>query len=641
MRVLLLCLSLLLSSFLPTLAQQQKEEDLVRLLSADTIQHIKSNGRVVRTAWGNARFLHNNTYILCDTALWDTESNIIDAKGHVQVIQERTRLTGETIHYRSNDNWAEVRGKIVQLFDDEGNQLRTTNLDFNTKDSIGIFRHGGSMLDKDGNVLESLDGYYYSKEKRFHFLRSVEMFTDTVRIMADEINYHTDIKSAIFEGNVHAWHTSGYLTAQRGRYDREIEHFHFFQDVYLLGDKQEVWADSLFYDRSRDAGTLRGNIQILDTLQSIILLGDEAHFQQNPQKALITRKPAFLQYGKDEEGVVDTLFFRADTLAYHSLPKHAVDSAELDAAASRLKFLLPPPPPDTTKTALSDSLQTADSPQPLSDSLASKLQDGQPNRLAADSLHLQLTDSLQLRFTDSLALRDSIPLAPPPPLDTTAISFLQAYPRVQFYRSNGQGICDSLVFNGLDSTLRMYGDPVLWNEKNQFTADSIQFWIYEGKINRADLFSSAYIIAQEDSLLFNQVKGKDMIGYFRDNDVYRFDVLEAAEIIFFLRDGDGQPITSLNQKESKALTINLKERKVQSVHYRSDFKNKLVPIAQTTDKDHRLTNFIWREEERPLDRYTITQRQIRPSVADITHRRDKPRFLFTQKYFPEHPLPGI
>jgi Organic solvent tolerance protein OstA len=619
-RVSFLCFAFLLLCSLPTIAQQQNEEDIVRLISADTIQHLKSDNGVFRKAWGSARFLHNKTYILCDTATWDMQNNIIDAKGHVQVIQERTRLTGETIHYRGDDNWAEVRGNLVELFDDEGNRLRTNYLDFNTKDSIGIFRHGGSMVDKDGGVLESLSGYYYSKEKRFHFQRSVEMCTDTVQIQADSVNYHTDIKRVIFGGNVRAWHTAGYLTAQRGYYDRDIEHFHFFKDVYLLGEKQEIWADTLFYNRAQNAGSLYGNIQILDTLQSIILLGDEGHFQQNPQKALLTKKPAFLNYGTDDKGVVDTLFFRADTLAYHSLPKHAVDSAELQAAESRLKFLLPPPQKDSTQTALNDSLQVAEPPQPLPDSLAPPL----------------LQDSLQ-----RAALPDSLASAPPPPLDTTAISFLRAYPKVQFYRSNGQGVCDSLVFNGLDSTLRMYGRPALWHEKNQFTADSIQFWIHQGQINRADLFSSAYIVAQEDSLLYNQIKGKDMIGYFRDNDVYRFDVLDAVEVILFMREGDDNFITSLNQKESKTMTAFLKERQVQSLRYYTDFKTKLIPLVQTTDKDQRLTNFVWRAEERPLDRYTITTRHIRPSAALTTHKWTKPRFLFSQRYFPEHPLPGV
>ena len=663
-----LCLAFLLFCSLPSMAQQQNEEDIVRLISADTIQHLKSNEGVFRKAWGSARFLHNKTYILCDTAIWDTQNNLIDAKGHVQVIQERTRLTGETIHYRGNDNWAEVRGKLVELFDDEENRLRTTNLDFNTKDSIGIFRHGGSMIDKDGNVLESLDGYYYSKEKRFHFRRSVEMCTDTIQIQADSINYHTDIKRVIFGGNVHAWHTAGYLTAQHGYYDRDIEHFHFFKDVYSLGEKQEIWADTLFYNRAQNTGSLYGNIQILDTLQSVILLGDEGHFQQEPQKALLTKKPAFLTYSKDEEGLVDTLFFRADTLSYHSLPKHAVDSTELQAAEARLRTLLPPPPPDTTQAALNDSLQTAP-PLPLSDKLASRNpQDSLPPRLATDSIpsrlppsNLSLSDSLQHHTaalsdslqardslyqmrplpTDSLALTDSLSLAPSPPLDTTAISFLRAYPKVQFYRSNGQGVCDSLVFNGLDSTLRMYGAPALWHEKNQFTADSIQFWIHQGQINRTDLFSSAYIVAQEDSLLFNQIKGKDMIGYFRDNDVYRFDVLDAVEVVLFMREGDDNLITSLNQKESKTMTAFLKNRQVQSLRYYTNFKTKLVPLIQTTDKDQRLSNFVWRAEERPLDRYTITPRHIRPSAAQVVHKRSKPRFHFTQQYFPEHPLPGI
>jgi hypothetical protein len=80
---------------------------------------------------------------------------------------------------------------------------------------------------------------------------------------------------------------------------------------------------------------------------------------------------------------------------------------------------------------------------------------------------------------------------------------------------------------------------VLWNERNQFSADSIQFFFQNDQISRADLFSSAFIIAkEEDVLLFNQIKGKDMIGYFRDNDIYKFEVLGSEKSGFKLCDFD-------------------------------------------------------------------------------------------------------
>jgi len=148
-----------------TIRQERTEEDKVHLISAQMAEMYELFGVSYRKITGPARFLHNNTYILCDTAIWNTAENIIDAVGNIQIIQEGTRLTGETIHYLGDLNTAEVRGRVVELIDKEENRLRTQYLNFNTKDSIAYFFNGGSVVDNEGTILESRRGYYYSKEK--------------------------------------------------------------------------------------------------------------------------------------------------------------------------------------------------------------------------------------------------------------------------------------------------------------------------------------------------------------------------------------------------------------------------------------------------------------------------------------------
>ncbi|MDY0333079.1 MAG: OstA-like protein [Bacteroidales bacterium] len=204
------------------LAQQtvptRSEEDKIYLLSAREAELFELFGINYRKVTGPARFLHNNTFILCDTAIWNTREDIIDAIGNVEIIQEGTRLTGETIHYIGNQNIAQVRGKVVELTDKENNRLRTKHLDFNTKDSIGYFFNGGSMLDTNATIMESRRGYYYSKEKLFCFYDNVEMGTDTLKIKADSLYYHSDLELAKFWGDIQSWHTYGFLTSERGTY---------------------------------------------------------------------------------------------------------------------------------------------------------------------------------------------------------------------------------------------------------------------------------------------------------------------------------------------------------------------------------------------------------------------------------------
>ena len=141
--------------FLGTAAQERQEEpedSLVRLLSGKSAQLLEINGMSFRKIVGPARFFHNNTYLLCDTALWNVDTRVIDAIGNVQIIQDQTELHSEKMKYYIDTDLAEFRGDIVQLQDKDRNTLRTKFLDYNTKDSVAVFFRGGSMRDKDGRL---------------------------------------------------------------------------------------------------------------------------------------------------------------------------------------------------------------------------------------------------------------------------------------------------------------------------------------------------------------------------------------------------------------------------------------------------------------------------------------------------------
>ncbi|MBR5182850.1 MAG: hypothetical protein IKW15_00070, partial [Bacteroidales bacterium] len=138
-------------------------DSLVRLVEAQSAHLIEVDGVSMRKVVGPATFLHNNTYLKCDTALWNVNTNIIDAIGNVQILQENTSLTSDRIEYVASENLAKFRGSLVQLFDREGNILNTNYLNYNTKDSIATFFGGASMKNADGNVIESVEGMYFSK----------------------------------------------------------------------------------------------------------------------------------------------------------------------------------------------------------------------------------------------------------------------------------------------------------------------------------------------------------------------------------------------------------------------------------------------------------------------------------------------
>ena len=213
-----MALSFCVSAF----AQEQQEDSLVVLMSSKSAQLVDIEGASYRKVIGPARFLHNNTYLLCDTALWNVDRRFIDAWGNVSILQDETVLTSDKLTYLIDEDLAQFRGSLVQLQDKDHNVLRTKFLDYNTKDSVAVFSKGGAMRDKDGQIIESREGRYDSKIKKFTFDKNVNMFTDSIFIKTNNLVYESDRNLAVFEQNINAWKEDNMLSAEAGWYDRGI-----------------------------------------------------------------------------------------------------------------------------------------------------------------------------------------------------------------------------------------------------------------------------------------------------------------------------------------------------------------------------------------------------------------------------------
>ena len=91
----------------------------------------------------------------------------------------------------------------------------------------------------------------------------------------------------------------------------------------------------------------------------------------------------------------------------------------------------------------------------------------------------------------------------------------RAYHKVRMYRTDVQGVCDSLVFSSKDSCLTMYYDPILWNNNQQLLGEKIMIYMNDSTIDWAHIQNQALSVEQLDSTSYNQVTGKEMKKYYR------------------------------------------------------------------------------------------------------------------------------
>ena len=666
MKRLLLFICALVSVISASAQQQEQSDSLVILMSAKSAQMVDVEGASYRKVVGPARFLHNNTYLLCDTAYWNVDRKVIDAWGNVSVLQEETVLTSDKLTYLVDQDLAQFRGSVVQLTDKDHNTLRTRHLDYNTKDSIAVFQNGGSMRDKDGQIIESRNGTYDSKMKKFVFENDVNMFTDSIFVKTRELVYESDKDLATFGSATDAWQENNMLSSNSGWYDRARELFFFRDDVHVMSEDQEGWCDSLFFHRLTMDVEMLGNAQVSDTTRNVFALAGRIEYIDTLSKVTMTRKPAVISRTDEQDGSVDTVYLGADKLVYFSQIKGDVDSLALVNAEERLKSLDVDPVGTFRRKAAEEAAKAAEqeamendpnyrakkegeaaakkaaaptSAAPASAKsaaakpAASKPAASKPSRdslAVADSL--ALPDSLALALADSLAVADS--LAALPPKDSTKIGFLEAIGKVKIYKKNMQVVCDSLLYTDLDSLARLFKEPFIWQEvTRQYTADSITVVVRNNAMEKASLMSNAFITIEEDTTHYDQIKGAEMLAFFDDKGgLERFDVLGGASALFFIEENDA--LATVNKTDSKMLSATFKDGNIQRIYYFEDAKNDGYPVVQLSKEEQMLKGFNWQPERRPADRNAVTPLSLRPSERRSYSARPRTRFRQTDIYFP-------
>lgn len=664
---------------LPVFAQQQDQKDsLVWLMSAKSAKMVDVEGARYRKVVGPARFLHNGTYLICDTALWNVETKVIDAWGNVSILQDETVLTSDKLTYLVDQDLAQFRGGLVQLTDKDHNTLRTRHLDYNTKDSVAVFMNGGAMRDKDGQIIESRSGSYDSKTKTFDFENDVNMFTDSIFVKTRSLRYESDLNLATFGAGTDAWQDENMLSSEAGWYDRARELFFFSKDVHVMTPDQEGWCDSLFFHRMTSDVEMLGRAQITDTTRNVFSLAGRIQYQDSLSKVTLTRKPAVITQTEEKDGAVDTVYLGADRLVYYTVKMCDIDSTIVEEARARLESLDVDPVGNFRKKAAEEAAKAAEeeamkdpnyrgkkaaqekkggsqsvepmqikgapagkggrrmsAAPPVEDSLmVSKDAHGLPPMLP-DMPLMQMPDSSAVRDTmskaDTLMAADSVAVEP---LDTTKIGFLEAISKVRIYKKDMQVVCDSLVYSDLDSLARLFKEPLIWQEvRRQYAADSISVVISDGSMEKASLMSNAFITIQEDSSHFDQIKATEMLAYFDDKGgLKRFDALGGASALFFIE--ENEVLATVNKTESKMLSATFKDGDIQRIYYYEEPKNDGFPVVQLSDEDQRLKGFNWQPEKRPADRNAVTPLSLRPSERRAYSARPRAKFTQTDKYFP-------
>ena len=680
----ILCAAALLLAVLPLSGQPggSQTDSLVRLLNARYLEQVETDGRMARKAI-DATFLHNGTYLSCDTALWHVEEKLINCFGNVQLMQGESVLTSDKLDYLIDESLAQFRGSVVQLRNKQDNILRTRSLDYYTQDSLAIFQGGASMISEDGQIIESDEGTYRNATDFFTFSGNVNMFTDSVFVKTERLTYDSKTARADFLADIDFWKDDNMLSAGGGWYERDDDIFFFRHRVHGLGSTEESWSDSLYYYRGPNNLLMLGNVQVQDQNRKVAAMGDRLQYVDSLSRVTLrNRASAALWDGTGEHA--DTTYLGATYFEYDTRRKCDIPETEVKEAAGRLEEMLGDPVAEYRRRAAQQAAEAAaqalkEDPNARAQAQAqAQRRGGEPPRIegprgisgepdpgavsprGGDSPITSANDEESLTARESERSDaggsggtppdneasaceagvigespDSLAVVPPP--DTTKIGFLLAHGDVRIFRKDMQVRCDSLRYSDLDSIARFYKDPVVWNEPHrQYNSDSLFVLIRDNKMERANLLSNAFIHTEEPGGYYDQIKSTDVIAYFSDStSLRRFDALGGVTAILYLEENDA--IATVNKTETRMMmAIFDDEGQIDHVYNFDNPKSDVYPVVQFPVSDRKLRGFRWDPDRRPKDKFDVTAMVVKDSEREAYEARPRTTFSRTELYFPGH-----
>jgi hypothetical protein len=205
---------------------------------------------------------------------------------------------------------------------------------------------------------------------------------------------------------------------------------------------------------------------------------------------------------------------------------------------------------------------------------------------------------IQVSETDSLFMHaDTISAVTRTDSIMKEYRLMRAYYGVRVYSGELQAKCDSLSYSFRDSVIRLYDQPVIWSKENQLVSDSIALFTRKRQADRLELYNSAFVTSQIDDLRFNQIKGRSLKGFFKNNELYKINIDGNGETVYYLLDGD--QVVGVNQAKCSRIEILVEEGKIKEIYEFQNPEGVIDPPLQVNPEKLRLDGFTWQDHLRP------------------------------------------
>lgn len=195
--------------------------------------------------------------------------------------------------------------------------------------------------------------------------------------------------------------------------------------------------------------------------------------------------------------------------------------------------------------------------------------------------------------------------------DTAKTRIVMAYHNMRIYKSDLQARADSAFYGYADSVIRCYGSPMIWAQGSQLSADTIYLQLKNQQLDNMLLQRNAFIINTEgDSVKFNQIKGRKISGFFKDNKLQVMYIDGNAQSNYY--DIEKNNVKSMISSLSSRKKVLLENNEVSEIVDIRKAESTYYPLSLIPEEKEILPGFIWKPENRPQSKEDV--------ILGIQHR---------------------
>lgn len=285
----------------------QDSKGKVELIGADVLAPLNGTQGAQRLL-GNVRFKYEDTRMFCDSAYYYPNDDYFDAWGHIRIIGESEKLFGDSLHIDRGSQEAQITGD-VRMTDGEMT-LKTSRVHYDLTTKVASYFGGGTIVSsKSSDRLTSLEGFYDTESKFFHFRKDVVLKNPEYTIDSDTLKYAGFSEKAWFLGPTTITSENSVIYCENGWYESKSQRSQFSQNAEVHSGSSILKGDSIFYDGESSIGEIFENVYIRDTTNNYEIIGNYGWYNELSNESLVTKEAMMIQAFEE-----DSLYLGADTL---------------------------------------------------------------------------------------------------------------------------------------------------------------------------------------------------------------------------------------------------------------------------------------------------------------------------------------